>query len=728
MSNRFLSEQEIRDVLQYIPMPMCADKRVNGLSKIVHDQQIDVLSSILKTVAIHPDSIPKLGPELFKYFKRAVIDPGVAIGTLASQAVSEPATQGKLKNFTSTGTLRSRSYNADRINEVIAVVSTQRFRNMIIVFDDKNISYERILTEFRPKLVGVTLKKLIANYEVINMNDPNFDQLNTYWWDTYCYIYGVDKNSLSKTFLRIHLDIDKLGAYKITMPMISNAIRAGNNGSFISIISSPFAVGVMDIFVLPGAEISIKGAANKGLHFDPKDVNTFIDNVLIPAVTGEAKDDQEIQVSGIKGIVDINPMEIKIASLLSKILDRSNGIYDIYINTKQEAILGIPRERIKRALRLVGCRMIKVPESEYFYSNDRVQPLFIRCQAPSDPLELLNAAYAELVLVKDNDLKIRDYTNPIYQQLVYAYAEAEGNNLRDVLSIPGIDKNHTISNDLKEVREVLGIQAAYNFIVQELMMVIETLGTRIHQSHVMVIAGSITRGHNLLPVNHQGTSKNLGPFTNMAFERAGETVLAASRGETEIVSSVSSQIGTGRIVISGTGSIDVFQDPEYVEEPVLTSINVPTRPVSTVSRLPISHISSASTTTTPVNPIISALNNASNLSSSVTDLLNRRRQNISNIINTVTATPVVCPLVPISTIEYTYSITDISMPLIENRRSDLFESIAQALGLFDDIITPTSNTATPILTATQLPGTIRPLGRTILPLIRPAAASSIMKP
>ena len=709
MSTRFLTDHEIQEIVKHIPFPVCADGRKDGLSKTILLQQMDALSSVLKTITLVDEAIPLIGPEIARYFYKAVIDPGTGVGTLASQAVSEPATQGMLKNFTSTGTLRSRSYNADRIGELLAVVSTQRYRNMTLVFEDQYMTYERILNEFRSKIVGINLSDIITEYEVISVQDIDFSTKPNSWWQIFAYIYGVDLSVLSSTFLRLHVDPNKMGMYSITMPMISSAIRSVNNGNFISVIFSPMETGIVDIFVLPGAEIKIK--ANHIIKIGPNDTGVFIDNVLIPAVTGTSKDGQEMQISGVKGIVDMSPVEISIASLINKVLDRSNGIYDIYINVRQEALIGISRDRIKEALKSVGCRIVKVPDIEFHYNSPNIQPLFIRVHSNGDPSELITDKYTSLTRTIEGDIKVRDYDNPEYQKLTYCFAETEGNNLRDVLSIPGINKNYTISNDLKEVREVLGIHAARNFIVQEIITVIETLGTRIHQSHIMLIADCMTRNHGLLPVNHQGTIKNLGPFTNMAFERAAETVIAASRGEIETISSVSSQIGTGRIIISGTGSVDVFTDPEYVE-PTEDSIKITTIPLT------IPKLSSAipSNTNTPssiirTNPIVSSVNSAVTLNSGLANILRRRKQDIGTVVN---IEPPVCSNNDIPIIEYVYNNSDIPIPLINNHRPDLFDIIASSIGLFDSVET----------TVTRIQARV---GRLTLPAIRTVGASSLLK-
>lgn len=552
---RNLDEHDIKKVLSYIPLSQSVSKEQQQL---IYKQQCDVLASILRTFKIHPEGIDRLGEELKKAWNRAHIDPGTSIGMLAAQAIAQPATQGKLKNFSQSGDLTSRSYDADRLIEILEVVSTQRYRNMTIVFEDPYLTYANILEHFRPKLVGITLRQLVNNFEML---DRTTDEYDNAWWDNYNYIFNLNPEAYAPKFLRLHLDTQTMAKYKISMRMIHNALTNGDNMEFIAVIFSPYDYGIVDILVSHNAEITIK-VANKLEKIQVQDETVFLENVIIPTIVKSDLPEGDIQISGVKGIVDMLPVELPLHTLFVNSQNRGRGIYDVYVNKRQESARGVPRQRLKEVLKEVGAKIVKIPESELNYTN--ALPLFIRCQCDSEPIKKLEQLYASLRFEVDG-VNYRDWRNPQYHRLVYCYGETEGNNLRDVLSIPGINKRYTISNDLREVRDVLGIQAANNLIVREAMNVCETIGF-VHQNHLITLASAMTRNGIILPVNYQGTSKNLGFYTNMAFERPMESIMAASIGGNEYVASTSTLHGTGRIISVGTGSLDVLPVPDDDKE------------------------------------------------------------------------------------------------------------------------------------------------------------------
>lgn len=637
---RNLDETEIKKVLSYIPLTQSVSKEQQQL---IYKQQCDVLASILRTFKIHPEGIDRLGEELKKAWNRALIDPGTSIGMLAAQAIAQPATQGKLKNFSQSGDITSRSYDADRLIEILEVVATQRYRNMTIVFDNPYLTYGEILEHFRPKLVEITLRQLVTNFEMIDRTTQEYEMS---WWNNYSYIFNLNTEAYAPKFLRLYLDTVTMAKYKITMRMIHNALTTGDNMEFIGVIFSPYDYGILDILVSRNAEISIK-VGSKTEKIQVHDETVFLENVIIPTIVKSDLPEGDIQISGVKGIVDMLPVELPLHSLFISSQNRGRNIYDVYVNKRQESARGVPRHRLKEILKDVGAKMVKIPENELQYPD--ALPLFIRCQCDSDPIKKLEKLYSSLKFEADG-VNYRDWRNPQYHRLVYCYGETEGNNLRDVLSIPGINKNYTISNDLREVRDVLGIQAATNLIVRESMNVCETIGF-VHQNHLITLASAMTRNGFILPVNYQGTSKNLGFYTNMSFERPMESIMASSIGGNEYVASTSTLHGTGRIISVGTGALDVFPMSEND-----TEFTVPLKPVS--MSVPSNRPTLVNLPTTIRRPT-------------------KRPQDISR-----------CEPILENIINYGFSDMDVPVPTIAYvpNNSMNFTSIAQSIGLYTPII------------------------------------------
>ena len=69
---------------------------------------------------------------------------------------------------------------------------------------------------------------------------------------------------------------------------------------------------------------------------------------------------------------------------------------------------------------------------------------------------------------------------------------ASGSNLKDVLEVKGVDKTKVFSNDIHDVEQVLGIEAARKTIMNEIKAVIENQGIDINERHLKLVADAMT--------------------------------------------------------------------------------------------------------------------------------------------------------------------------------------------------------------------------------------------
>jgi DNA-directed RNA polymerase subunit A' len=67
-----------------------------------------------------------------------------------------------------------------------------------------------------------------------------------------------------------------------------------------------------------------------------------------------------------------------------------------------------------------------------------------------------------------------------------------GTNLKEILNFKGIDKNRTISNDIHEVCEILGVEVARATIIKEIQKVAQSQGLDINERHSKLIADAMT--------------------------------------------------------------------------------------------------------------------------------------------------------------------------------------------------------------------------------------------
>ena len=140
--------------------------------------------------------------------------------------------------------------------------------------------------------------------------------------------------------------------------------------------------------------------------------------------------------------------------------------------------------------------------------------------------------------------------------------DTAGTNLMDVLALDYIDTSRTFSNDIVEVFNVLGIEAARQSIYNELVDVIEFDGTYINYHHFSILCDRITFTHKMISIFRHGINNdNIGPIAKASFEETPEMFLRAARhGELDTFRGVSANIMCGQEGYFGTNSFQVVLD------------------------------------------------------------------------------------------------------------------------------------------------------------------------
>jgi DNA-directed RNA polymerase subunit A' len=136
----------------------------------------------------------------------------------------------------------------------------------------------------------------------------------------------------------------------------------------------------------------------------------------------------------------------------------------------------------------------------------------------------------------------------------------EGSNLELTLETEGVDSSRTISNNMHEVAEVLGIEAARNVIIKEATAVLEEQGLDVDVRHVMLVADAMTASGEVLQVGRHGVSgEKASTLAKAAFEITIPTIVdAAIKGTRDTLRGVAENVIVGQQVPMGTGLIEVY--------------------------------------------------------------------------------------------------------------------------------------------------------------------------
>ena len=137
-----------------------------------------------------------------------------------------------------------------------------------------------------------------------------------------------------------------------------------------------------------------------------------------------------------------------------------------------------------------------------------------------------------------------------------------GTNILDVLALDYIDSKRTYSNDIIEIYNVFGIEAARQTIYNELVEVIEFDGTYINFHHLSVLCDRMTFTNKMISIFRHGINNdNIGPIAKASFEETPEMFLKAARhAELDMMRGVSANVMCGQEGLYGTNAFQVVLD------------------------------------------------------------------------------------------------------------------------------------------------------------------------
>lgn len=143
-----------------------------------------------------------------------------------------------------------------------------------------------------------------------------------------------------------------------------------------------------------------------------------------------------------------------------------------------------------------------------------------------------------------------------------------GTNLIDLFALDFIDYTRTHSNDIREVYDLLGIEAARQNVINEFIEVMEASDAYVNYHHLSVLCDRMTVTARLVPMFRSGIlGDDIGPISKGTFEMHTEVFLDASRhGEFDQMRGVSANVMCGQPGYYGTNSFGLVLDMKSLEK------------------------------------------------------------------------------------------------------------------------------------------------------------------
>jgi DNA-directed RNA polymerase subunit A" len=136
----------------------------------------------------------------------------------------------------------------------------------------------------------------------------------------------------------------------------------------------------------------------------------------------------------------------------------------------------------------------------------------------------------------------------------------DGSNLRSVLKLREIDPYRTYTNNIKEIEEVLGIEAARAALIREMANVLKEQGLDVDIRHLILVADMMTYTGTVRQIGRHGvTGEKESVLARAAFEITARHLLdAAARGEEDLLRGVAENVIVGQHMWIGTGRVKLF--------------------------------------------------------------------------------------------------------------------------------------------------------------------------
>jgi len=222
---------------------------------------------------------------------------------------------------------------------------------------------------------------------------------------------------------------------------------------------------------------------------------------------------------------------------------------------------GVTMEQVKKVLEKTKLGKVEQDPSDpmVLYVNLPLEQSFSIIDLQKKKEKILNAKIKGIKKVR----RVIIQSTPGEDGRMEYYLVTEGSNLKDVLEVPGVDPRKVYTNNIHEIEEVLGIEAARAALIKEMKEVLAEQGLDVDVRHIMLVADIMTYTGRVRQIGRHGVSgEKPSPLARAAFEMTTQNLFdAAARGEVDKLLGVTETVIVGGVIRMGTGMVEVAMNP-----------------------------------------------------------------------------------------------------------------------------------------------------------------------
>ena len=277
-----------------------------------------------------------------------------------------------------------------------------------------------------------------------------------------------------------------------------------------------------------------------------KNLQTPTMEIYLKAPYSKGKDIKEFAISLKETKLNHIALEFSISLIDSEI--------EIKLDKEKTKSLGLTNSNIINSIK---------KQLKGFNAKDNGDSILLRSRSKE---ESLNDIYKAKEKIKDTHIGgVKDINQvlPVKRGDEYIIVTA-GSNLPDILQIEGIDAYRTKTNNIFEIKEVLGVEAARQSIINEVFNVIENQGFNVDIRHIMLVADTMCFSGGVKGITRYGVvSEKASALARASFETPIKHIInAALIGEVDQLNSVVENVMLNQAVPIGTGVPDLIMKQE----------------------------------------------------------------------------------------------------------------------------------------------------------------------
>ena len=455
-------------------------------------------------------------------YKRAIVAPGEMVGMIAAQSIGEPTTQLTLNTFHSAGVASKSNVTrgVPRIEEILSLSENTKNPSLTIYMKKDEETDKDIVRDKIPSVEITILGEIVEMVEICF--DP--DDMNT--------LIAQDKEVMTQYF-----EFEKMVDECMSS---SSSAPAGGEGSEL----------VEDLVAAAASSPS----------------TASLTKASVPAAASTATEPQQQQAPNEK-----SKWIIRMTMNKEEMLDRKITMDDVHFALKNMygsevtcMYADYNADNLVFRIRLNNIITNSKKKNNNPLSLDQSDQIYILKNFQDNMLNNIVLrgvkGLSNVLLRKITDSVVK--VDGAYTKKETWVLDTTGTNLLAALALDYIDVTRTISNDIQEIYNVLGIEAARVAIFTELSEVLEFDNTYINYHHLIMLADRMTASANMVSIFRHGINNDdIGPIAKASFEETPEMFLKAARhAELDEMRGVSANVMCGQEGYFGTSSFQVLLD------------------------------------------------------------------------------------------------------------------------------------------------------------------------